>query len=178
MKHHYDARSLIYDMAPQLAGSCTFPHTALAPSNGRNCSAGPASAGQYAAATAQVAAMTAQFASGLGPANQTFGPNTATSAVMGQSAGVTEVLGAYMFTGQTSGLYTFGASGAYVAGGNPVAQFVGSFRWSVSGGVLSLTNTTSLRSLTLDHGPQYQRGSFPTPGGNTHQTYQVGVTCH
>lgn len=122
--------------------------------------------------------MTAQFASGLGPANQTFGPNTATSAVMGQSAGVTEVLGAYMFTGQTSGLYTFGASGAYVAGGNPVAQFVGSFRYSLSGGILSVTNTTSLRSLTYNHGPQYQRGSFPTPGGNIHQTFQIGVVCH
>ncbi len=110
--------------------------TSVAPSNGRNCSAGSASAGQYVAASAQVAAMTAQFFSGLGSANQTFGPRTATSAVMGQSAGVQEVLGAYMFTGQTSGLYTFGASGAYVAGGNPVAQFVGSFRWSISGGVL------------------------------------------
>jgi hypothetical protein len=83
-----------------------------------------------------------------------------------------------MFTGQTSGLYAFGASGAYVAGGNPVAQFVGSFRWSISGGVLSLTNTTSFKSLTYDAGPQWQRGSFPTPGGNTHQTYQVGVVCH
>jgi RHS repeat-associated protein len=149
-----------------------------APNNGRNCSAGSASAGQYVAASAQVAAMTAQFFSGLGSANQSFGPGTATSAVMGQSAGVQEVLGSYYMTGQTSGLYTFGASGAYVAGGNPVAQFVGSFRWSISGGVVSLTNTTSLRSLTYDHGPQYQRGSFPTPGGNTHQTYQIGVVCH
>jgi RHS repeat-associated protein len=95
---------------------------------GRNCSAGSASVGQYVAATAQVAALTAEFASGLGPTNQTFGPNTATSAVMAQSAAVTEVLGAYMFTGKTSGLYTFGASGAYGNGGNPVAQFLGSFR--------------------------------------------------
>lgn len=39
-------------------------------------------------------------------------------------------------------------------------------------------NTTSLRSLTYDHGPQYQRGSFPTPGGNTHQTYQIQLNCH
>ncbi len=38
----------------------------IAPNNGRNCSVAPASAGQYAAATAQVAAMTAQFFSGLG----------------------------------------------------------------------------------------------------------------
>ena len=151
---------------------------ATAPNNGRNCSSGPASAGQYVAATAEVATLTAQYGSGLGPGNRTFGPGTSTSAVMGQSAGVQEVLGAYNMTGQTSGLYTFGASGAYVAGGNPVAQFVGSFRWSISGGVLSLTNTTSFKSLTYDAGPQWQRGSFPTPGGNTHQTYQIGVGCH
>jgi hypothetical protein len=41
--------------------------TCLAPNNGRNCSAGSASAGQYIAASAQVAAMTAQFFSGAGP---------------------------------------------------------------------------------------------------------------
>ncbi|WP_162180005.1 RHS repeat-associated core domain-containing protein [Bryobacter aggregatus] len=163
--------------APVLLAEDPDPGNDAAPDNGRNCSAGPASAGQYAAATAQVAALTAQFASGLGPTNQTFGPGTSISAVMGQSAGVTEALGAYMFTGQTSGLYTFGASGAYVAGGNPVAQFIGSFRWSISGGVLSVTNTTSLRSLTYDHGPQYQRRSFPVPGGNIRQTIQIGVTC-
>jgi hypothetical protein len=149
----------------------------IAPNNGRNCSAGSASAGQYVAATAQVAAMTAQFFSGAGPGNQTFGPNTATSTVMGQSAGVQDVLNSYYMTGQTSGLYTFGAVGAVSAGGNPVAQFVGSFRWSMSGGVLSLTNTTSFRSLTYDAGPQWQRSSF-APGGNTHQTYQVGMVCH
>jgi RHS repeat-associated protein len=148
-----------------------------APNNGRNCSSGSASAGQYVAASAQVAAMTAQFFSGAGPTNQTFGPGTATSAVMGQSAGVQDVLNNYYMTGQTSGLYTFGAVGAVSAGGNPVAQFVGSFRWSMSGGVLSLTNTTSFRSLTYDAGPQWQRSSFG-PGGNTHQTYQIGVTCH
>jgi hypothetical protein len=165
-------------MGLQFRCSETASDPVPAPNNGRNCSVNPASAGQYVAATAEVATLTSQFASGLGPGNRTFGPNTATSAVLGQSAGVQEVLGAYLFTGQTSGLYTFGASGAYVAGGNPVAQFVGSFRYSISGGILSVTNTTSVRSLTYDHGPQYQRGSFPTPGGNTHQTFQIGVTCH
>jgi RHS repeat-associated protein len=148
-----------------------------APSNGRNCSAGSASAGQYAAATAQVAAMTAQFFSGAGPGNQTFGPGTSTSAVMGQSAGVQDVLNNYYMTGQTSGLYSFGGAGYVSAGANPVAQFVGSFRWSISGGNLSLTNTTSFKSLTYDAGPQWQRSSF-SPMGNTHQTYQIGVTCH
>jgi hypothetical protein len=95
---------------------------------------------------------------------------------MGQSAGVQDVLNNYYMTGQTSGLYTFGAAGAVSAGGNPVAQFVGSFRWSISGGVLSLTNTTSFRSLTYDAGPQWQRSSFG-PGGNTHQTYQIQLHC-
>jgi hypothetical protein len=154
--------------------ACAF---GIAPSNGRNCSAGSASAGQYAAATAQVAAMTAQFFSGAGPGNQTFGPGTSTSAVMGQSAGVQDVLNNYYMTGQTSGLYSFGGAGYVSAGANPVAQFVGSFRWSISGGNLSLTNTTSFKSLTYDAGPQWQRSSF-SPMGNTHQTYQIGVTCH
>jgi hypothetical protein len=148
-----------------------------APNNGRNCSAGSASAGQYAAASAQVAAMTAQFFSGLGNANPTFGPGTATSQVMGQSAGVQDVLNQYYMLGRTNGLYSFGAVGYAQAGANPVAQFVGSFRWSISGGVLSLTNTTSFKSLTYDAGPQWQRSSF-APMGNTHQTYQIGVTCH
>jgi hypothetical protein len=152
----------------------------IAPNN-RNCTPGPASAGQYIAATAEVSLLTAEFASGLGAGNQTFGPNTATSQVLAQSAGVQEVLGAYLFTGQTSGLYTFGASGAYVNGGNPVAQFVGSFRYTITpgpGGIsLSIMNTTSVKSLTYDMGPQYQRGSVPTPGGNTHQTYNISVPC-
>ena len=72
---------------------------------------------------------------------------------------------------------------------NPAAQFVGSFRWSVTPGVggitLSLTNTTSFRSLTYDKGPQWPRvpvftpyGTFTSPMGNTHQTYNVTATCH
>jgi RHS repeat-associated protein len=160
-------------------------YTVNAPNNGRNCSAGSASAGQYAAASAQVAAMTAQFFSGLGPTNQTFGPGSATSQVMGQSAGVQSVLNSYYMTGQTSGLYTFRVADIAMAGANPVAQFVGSFRWSISGGTLSLTNTTSFRSLFFDMGGQWQRfplvtpyGTFTSPMGNTHQTYQIGVTCH
>ena len=152
-----------------------------AANNGTNCTVGPASAGQYVAATAQVAAMTAQFFSGLGPSNLTFAPNSATSQVMAQSGSVQSVMNSYNTTGQTSGLYTFGLSGLVSAGANPVAQFVGSFRWSITpvdGGInLSLTNTTSFRSLTYDAGPQWQRGSFPTPMGNTHQTFNITATC-
>jgi RHS repeat-associated protein len=44
-----------------------------APNNGRNCSAGSASAGQYVAATAEAATLTSQWASGLGPGNRTLG---------------------------------------------------------------------------------------------------------
>jgi hypothetical protein len=96
---------------------------------------------------------------------------------MGQSAGVQDVLNQYYMLGRTNGLYTFGAVGYAQAGANPVAQFVGSFRWSVSGNILTLTNTTSFKSLTYDKGPQWQRSSF-RPMGNTHQTYQIGITCH
>jgi hypothetical protein len=137
-----------------------------------------------AEATAQVAAMTAEFFSGLGPGNLTLGPNSATSQVMAQSGPVQEVLDEYYMTGQRSDLYTFGAPGLVSAGGNPVAQFVGSFRWTITptnGGInLSITNTTSFRSLTYDMGPQWQRGNhwYPTPMGNTHQTYNITATCH
>jgi hypothetical protein len=157
----------------------------IAPNNGRNCTVGPAGAGQYAAASAEVAGMTAGFFSGLGPDSYTFGPDSATSQVMGQSGPDQSVLDEYYMTGQTSGLYTFGAPGYVSAGGNPVAQFVGSFRLSISGGMLSLTNTTGFRSLIYDMGPQWPRfpvvtqyGAFTSPMGNTHQTYNISLTYH
>ena len=98
------------------------------------------------------------------------------------------LLDEYYMTGQTSDLYTFGASGYAAAGGNPVAQIVGSFRWTITptdGGInLSLTNTTSFRSLTLDVGPQWQRFpivtpcvTFTSPMGNTHQAYNITAKC-
>jgi uncharacterized protein RhaS with RHS repeats len=158
--------------AGSLDGATTSPQ-----SNGRNCSVAPAGAGQYAAATAESVAMTAQFFSGLGDASPTFGPGSATSQVMGQSAGVQAALGQYQSTGATSGLYSFGLSGLGQAGANPVAQFVGSFRWSISGNTLSVTNTSSFKSLAYDHGPQWQRSQF-APMGNTHQTYNIQIGCH
>lgn len=146
-----------------------------------SCTPNPASATQYAEAGAEAALLTSEFFSGLGQTNQTFGPNSATSQVMAQSAGVQDVLNSYTMLGQTSGLYTFGVTGLYEAGVNPAAQFVGSFRWSItpaSGGInLTLTNTTSFRSLTYDVGPQWQRGSFPTPMGNIHQTFNIFIPC-
>jgi hypothetical protein len=124
----------------------------------------------------------AQFFSGAGPGNLTFGPDSAVSQVMAQSGGVREVLDYYFMTGVTSGQYTFGGTGLVAAGSNPVAQFVGSFSWSITPGNgsinLSLTNTSSFKSLTYDMGPQWQRGSLPTPMGNTHQTYNITAPCH
>src|SRR5262249_55111234 len=118
---------------------------------------------------------------GVGPENLTFAPDSPVSQVMGQSAGVQDVLNTYYMTGQTSGLYTFAPFGPLDVGGNPVAQFVGSFRWSVVPTIgsinLTLTNSTSFRSLTYDSGPQWQRGSFSLPMGSTHQTYQITARC-
>ena len=102
---------------------------------------------------------------------------------MAQSTGVQDVLNQYYMVGRTSGLYPFGGPGLAGAGANPVAQFVGSFRWSITpanGGInLSLTNATSFKSLTYDMGPQWQRGGgrLPTPMGNTHQTYNIFIPC-
>ena len=157
----------------------------IAPNNGRNCSAGPASAGQYAISSAAVAGMTGEFFSGIGAQDRTFGADSSVSAVMAQSAGVQSVLNNYYMTGQTSGLYSFGGVGYAQAGANPVAQFVGSFRYTISpgaGGInLSLTNTTSFRSLTYDVGPQWGRHTqYPgagVPMGNTHQTYNIFAPC-
>jgi len=152
--------------------------------NGRNCTVSPATWKQYAAGTVEVAAMMSEFFSGLGQGDLTFAPDSATSQVMAQSGPVQDVLNEYYMTGQTSDLYTFGAPGLVSAGGNPVAQFAGSFRWTITptnGGInLSLTNTTSFRSLTYDKGPQWQRGNhwYPVPMGNTHQTYNITATCH
>ena len=163
--------------------ACEFRCREIVPlkSGTRNREANPASAGQYAAATAQVALLTGQFFSGLGSADQNFGPNSATSQVMAQSGPVQDVLNQYYMTGATHDLYSFGAPGYAAAGANPVAQFVGSFRWTISptnGGInLTLKNTTSFKSLTYDQGPQWQRGGVPTPMGNTHQVYQIFVPC-
>ena len=107
---------------------------------------------------------------------------------MAQSAGVQAVLNDYYMLGQPSGLATFGGAGYVSAGANPVAQFVGSFRYAITpavGGInLSLTNATSFKSLTYDKGPQWQRfpiltpyGTLTSPMGNTHQTYNVAATC-
>ena len=153
--------------------------------NGRDCSPKPASAGQYVISSAVVAGMTAEFFSGVGAQDRTFGPDSSVSQVMAQSAGVQDALNEYYMTGVTHDLYTFGGAGYVNAKGNLVAQFVGSFRWSVTpaaGGInLTLTNTTSFKSFADDKGPQWQRHtSYPGAGipmGNTHQIYNIFVPC-
>lgn len=112
---------------------------------------GTPSHSQYASAFGSVAAMTAQFFSGLGPVNNTFGSGSAVSQVMAQSPGVQDAINGYNIYGKTSGNYNFGLSGAFAAGNNIVAQFVGGYSYSISptsGGInLSLSNYTSFRSL-------------------------------
>jgi RHS repeat-associated protein len=81
----------------------------------------------------------------------------------------------YKFTGKErdseTGLDYFGAR--YYSNG------LGRFITPATGGLnISLTNTTSFKSLTYDRGPQWQRRSLPTPMGNTHQTYNIFIRCN
>jgi RHS repeat-associated protein len=161
---------------------------------GRNCSVTPASAAQYAGAVGQVAKMTAAFFSGLGPDDYTFNTDSAVSQVMAQSAQFQDVLNQYYMFGTTSNWQGFGANGYVEAGENPVAQFLGSFGWSITptnGGItVTLTNVTSFHSLMADHGPAYERFPFPvpvlpgdyaeitSPMGNIGQTISIEATCH
>jgi RHS repeat-associated protein len=161
---------------------------------GRNCSVTPASAAQYAGAVGQVAKMTAAFFSGLGPDDYTFNTDSAVSQVMAQSAQFQDVLNQYYMFGTTSNWQGFGANGYVEAGENPVAQFLGSFGWSITptnGGItVTLTNVTSFHSLMADHGSAYERFPFPvpvlpgdyaeitSPMGNIGQTISIEATCH
>jgi hypothetical protein len=168
-----------------LAVPVIFMNGSPAKNGTRNCSSNSASVRQYAIASAAVAGMTAEFFSGIGAQDRTFGSDSSVSQVMAQSGPVQDVLNQYYMTGATHDLYSFGAPGYVAAGANPVAQFVGSFRWSIStanGGInLTLRNTTSFKSLTYDKGPQWQRHtSYPGAGipmGNTHQVYNIFVPC-
>ena len=78
---------------------------------------------------------------------------------MAQSPGVQDAINGYNLFGKTSGSYNFGVLGAFAAGNNIVAQFVGGYSYSISsasGGInLSLSNYTSFRSLAADIGPSW-----------------------
>jgi RHS repeat-associated protein len=175
--------------SPEPGSSDGSSSAAPAAPNNRNCApAGTPSHTQYALAAATVARLTAQFFSGAGPSNEVFGPDSPMSQVMAQSAGVQDVLNNYYMLGQTCCLYIFHASDIAATGNNLAAQFVGSFRYSIApgaGGInLSLTNTTSFKSLFFDKGGQWQRypiptpyGTFNTPMGNIHQTFNLFIPC-
>jgi RHS repeat-associated protein len=135
---------------------------------------------QYYLGAASVHTMFSQFASGWGPSNLTFGPGSVQSQLMASSPGVTSAVNGYLSTGQSSGLYTFGASAVIAAGINPIQQFVGSYRYNITpgnGGLnVTLSNYTSVRSGSYHRLPSHQRSSFG-PFGTTHQSYQVFVPC-
>jgi hypothetical protein len=125
--------------------------------------------------------MARQFFSGTGPGEERFGPESAVSRVMAALMMVTEVLDQYREHGTPKGLYTFAPWGPVKAGLNPVGQFMGSFRWTITrasdGITLTIKNATSFKSLTNDQGPQWLRRDWLTPMGNTHQTYAIQATC-
>jgi hypothetical protein len=95
--------------------------------------------------------------------------------------GVTQAVNAYLSTGATKSLYTFGLGGALDAGYNPIQQFVGSYTYTVAptkGGLnVTLYNETSVWSGSYHIVPSHLRSTFG-PFGTTHQTYQVFVPCH
>ena len=70
---------------------------------------------------------------------------------------------------------SFGLSGLWNAGLDPIEQFVGTYRiniYNFSGNTLwfVLTNQTSMNSFLYDLGPSWQRSTWG-PGGNMNQTY-------
>ena len=151
-------------------------------SQGSTCSAGNSSTsfGQYLSGVESAASMFGEFLTGTGPSDLTFGPGSVNSQMMASSPGITQAINAYN-NRKPTGLYTFGLSGLWNAGANPIQQFVGSYRYSVvptNGGLdVTLSNYTSVRSGSYHLLPSHQRSSFG-PMGTTHQTYEVFVPCH
>jgi RHS repeat-associated protein len=94
--------------------------------SGCSAPAGSSGLGHYASGVASAISMFSEFLTGLGPGNQTFGPASVESQMMSTSPGVSTAVNKYLTIGQTSGLYTFGLSGLWDAGADPVQQFVGS----------------------------------------------------
>ncbi len=125
--------------------------------------------------------MLGRFLSGLGNADRDFSPGSFESQLMASSSGVTRAVKSYLSIGKTSGNYNFRPAGPFVAGWNPMQQFVGSFHYSISpgeGGLnLTLSNDTSVHSGSYDRFESHERSSF-RPMGTTHQIYQVFVPCH
>ncbi len=93
----------------------------------RGCAAGTTSSsfGQYLSGATSATSMFGEFLSGLGPDNLTFGPGSVESQMMASSPGVANAVNQYTSGGPSTGLYTFGLSGLWNAGFNPIQQFVG-----------------------------------------------------
>jgi hypothetical protein len=90
------------------------------------------------------------------------------------SAGVTKALNNYYATGKIEDDYSFGLTGLYDAGFNPVQQFVGSYHYKITEieGQLqfTITNRTSFASAAYHLWPykwNWERG----PMSNFDQTY-------
>jgi hypothetical protein len=147
------------------------------------CSAVPVSGGlgQYLSGVGSAEQMLFEFATGLGPSDLAYGPNSVESQMMASSPGVTQAVNDYLSKGKPSGGYYFGLMGLVSAGINPIRQFVGSYTYNVTpttGGLnVTLSNYTSFKSGTYHLGPSWDRSSFG-PGGTTRQTYQVFVPCN
>lgn len=126
-----------------------------------------------------------EWASGLGPANATFGPGSVESLQMLSAPGMAQNVEAFLSGAQTSGRTTFGLKGLISAGGNPTAQFVGSYDWSMSlsGGSLNITVTNSTTAWSFFYHPRFLNPNPPTrtgwqPMGRINQTFLIRVPCH
>jgi hypothetical protein len=69
---------------------------------------------------------------------------------MASSPGVTSAVNSYLSTGQSSGLYTLGASAFIAAGINPIQQFVGSYTYTITpgNGGLNVSHERLVRQLS------------------------------
>ena len=138
----------------------------------------------YLGNVATAAGMTLDWALGTGSDNRTFINDNVAKAFMNANR-VNEARNFYYnkYSGAKSLLNTsvtgykgsFGLSGLWNAGLDPIEQFVGTYRiniYNFSGNTLwfVLTNQTSMNSFLYDLGPSWQRSTWG-PGGNMNQTY-------
>ena len=138
----------------------------------------------YLGNIATAAGMTIDWALGTGLDNKKFVNDNVSKAFMNANR-VNEARNFYYkkYSGAKSLANTsvtgykgsFGLSGLWNAGLDPIEQFVGTYRINVynfNGSTLwfVLTNQTSMNSFLYDLGPSWQRSSWG-PGGNMNQIY-------
>ncbi len=125
--------------------------------------------------------LVSNWITGTGPSSVVYGPSSVQSAQMASSILLSDAINQYLQTGKSSGAESFKVAGVIGAGINPTQQFVGSFNYYItaSDGNLNvnITNISSFTSLTAGLGPNWPRGSSPTPGGNMGQTFQLTIPC-